>query len=127
MLIFESRIKLLIILLMQSSPSLPLFVPCILWSMLTDMDFIQVHSMPPPLQVLTMGCAVAIIAAKAFWLKPGAMTSAQEIRASSELFIQSQTLEHVKVAVLEAFQDVAGPYETDQYKMLQQIALNNQI
>ncbi|KDQ14958.1 hypothetical protein BOTBODRAFT_334013 [Botryobasidium botryosum FD-172 SS1] len=100
--------------------------------------------MPPPLQVLTMGCgmcfwytsfrsltlcsAVAIIAAKALWLEPGKLVTVQEIRASAEQYIQSQIPELVKRAVLEAFQDVDGPYDTPQHReTLLSIILNNQI
>ncbi|KDQ18920.1 hypothetical protein BOTBODRAFT_170905 [Botryobasidium botryosum FD-172 SS1] len=82
--------------------------------------------MPPPLQVLTMGCA--IIAPRAFWLKPGELMSLQEIRASAEHYIQSQTAEHVKTAILEAFQDVDGSYDTPQHReALLSIILSNQI
>ncbi|KDQ08218.1 hypothetical protein BOTBODRAFT_38049, partial [Botryobasidium botryosum FD-172 SS1] len=75
-----------------------------------------------------MGCAVVIIAAKAFWLRPGAQTEAPEIRASSELYIQSQISEHVKLAILEAFQGVAGPYDTPWCtEVLEHVALSNQM
>jgi len=84
--------------------------------------------MSPPLQILLMGCAVVIIAAKGFWLKPNGRTRAAEVRASSELYIQSQTPSHVKMAILEAFPGAAGPYDSHQsIKALQQIALNYQI
>ncbi|KDQ10679.1 hypothetical protein BOTBODRAFT_35996, partial [Botryobasidium botryosum FD-172 SS1] len=84
--------------------------------------------MSPPLQVLTMGCAVAIIAAKALWLKPGQLMTVQEIKYSAEQYIHSPTPELVKSAVLEAFQDVDGSYDTPQCReALQQIVLSNQI
>ncbi|KDQ13485.1 hypothetical protein BOTBODRAFT_33502, partial [Botryobasidium botryosum FD-172 SS1] len=75
-----------------------------------------------------MGCAVAIIATKAFWSKPGECIGPAEIRAAAEHYIQSQTAEHVKTAVLEAFQNVDGPYDTPQHReTLLSIILDNQI
>ncbi|KDQ10841.1 hypothetical protein BOTBODRAFT_474721 [Botryobasidium botryosum FD-172 SS1] len=80
--------------------------------------------MPPPLQVLATGCV--IIAAKALWLN--SITKEPEIRASSEHYIQSQTPELVKIAIMGAFQGVAGHYNTPWSRMvLQLIVLNNQI
>ncbi|KDQ13568.1 hypothetical protein BOTBODRAFT_33577 [Botryobasidium botryosum FD-172 SS1] len=84
--------------------------------------------MPPALQTLTVGCATVIIAAKAFWKQPNGDTQADHITAASEDYIQSNTAEHVRMAILEAFQDACGLYDTPQGKAaLLQVILNNQM
>ncbi|KDQ21315.1 hypothetical protein BOTBODRAFT_198612 [Botryobasidium botryosum FD-172 SS1] len=99
------------------------------------------HFMPPPLQILSVGSgmcvhfpsfrlltlslAAAIVAAKAFWLQPG-KTEAAHITASSKHYIQSGIVEQVRAAILEAFQDNPGPYDTSKgLETLQQVVLKN--
>ncbi|KDQ14904.1 hypothetical protein BOTBODRAFT_332648 [Botryobasidium botryosum FD-172 SS1] len=82
----------------------------------------HLHSMPPPLQILIVGCAAVIIAAKAFWMQPSD-ARASHVIASTDDYIQSCTVEDVKAAILEALQD------TDElgHATLLQVVLNNQI
>ncbi|KDQ07115.1 hypothetical protein BOTBODRAFT_181005 [Botryobasidium botryosum FD-172 SS1] len=83
----------------------------------------SLHSMPPPLQILCVGCV--IIAAKAFWVQPGD-TKTPHITTSSKHYIQSSIADHVDVAILEAFQNNPGPYDTPEcLAALQQVVLNN--
>ncbi|KDQ14927.1 hypothetical protein BOTBODRAFT_174437 [Botryobasidium botryosum FD-172 SS1] len=87
----------------------------------------SLHSMSPPLQILVVGCAAVIIAAKSFWKHPGD-TRVPHITASAKDYIQSNTAEHVRVAILEAFQDTPGLYDTPEGKAaLLQVILNNQL
>ncbi|KDQ15775.1 hypothetical protein BOTBODRAFT_31259 [Botryobasidium botryosum FD-172 SS1] len=86
------------------------------------------HSMSPSLQILVVGCAAIIIAAKAFWGESDGDIQAPQITASSEHYIHSSTAEHVKVAILEAFQDTPGLYDTPEGRAaLLQVILNNQM
>ncbi|KDQ09681.1 hypothetical protein BOTBODRAFT_36790 [Botryobasidium botryosum FD-172 SS1] len=85
----------------------------------------SLDSMPPPLQILSVGCAAVIVAAKAFWVRPG-NTMAQHITASSKHYIQSGAEEPARLAILEAFQDNPGPYDTPENRAaLQQVVLSN--
>ncbi|KDQ14918.1 hypothetical protein BOTBODRAFT_32281 [Botryobasidium botryosum FD-172 SS1] len=88
----------------------------------------SLSTLSPPLQILTMGCAAVIIAAKAFWKQADGDVVASEIRASANKYIHSNTAEHVRVAILEAFQDTPGLYDTPEGRAaLLQVILNNQM
>jgi len=95
---------------------------------ITPLVHSSLYSMPPPLQILAVGCAVIIVTVKAFWKgSPGYIWS-DHIIASSQDYIQSNTAEHVRVAILEAFQDTPGLYDTPEGKAaLLQVILNNQM
>ncbi|KDQ07087.1 hypothetical protein BOTBODRAFT_226046 [Botryobasidium botryosum FD-172 SS1] len=99
--------------------------------------------MPPPLQTLNVGCgmcmqspsfqlltvslAAVMIAARAFWVKPGD-TQAPHITASSKHYIQSSTAERVEEAIVEAFQGIPGLYDTpESIAALQQVVQDNYI
>ncbi|KDQ16453.1 hypothetical protein BOTBODRAFT_249243 [Botryobasidium botryosum FD-172 SS1] len=84
--------------------------------------------MSPPLQILSVGCAAVIIAAKAFWMHPGDIRQ-QDITVSAEHYMQSSTADHVRLAVLEAFQDAPSRwYNTSEGKAaLLGVVLNNQM
>ncbi|KDQ14892.1 hypothetical protein BOTBODRAFT_32254 [Botryobasidium botryosum FD-172 SS1] len=87
----------------------------------------HLQSMLPPLQILCVGCAAVIIAAKAFWMHPGDIQKSH-ITASSVDYIQSGTAEHVRVAISKAFQDMPGLYGTSKSAAaLLEIVLSNQI
>ncbi|KDQ14512.1 hypothetical protein BOTBODRAFT_32642 [Botryobasidium botryosum FD-172 SS1] len=105
------------------------------WNYLAD-GFIQVitplisshlHSISPPLQVLSVGCAAVIVAAKAFWMQPGD-TRPHHIASSFNHYMESGAAEDVKVAILKAFQDAPRPYDTSEGKAaLLEVVLNNQM
>ncbi|KDQ09573.1 hypothetical protein BOTBODRAFT_36975 [Botryobasidium botryosum FD-172 SS1] len=83
--------------------------------------------MSPSLQILSVGCAAIIIAAKAFWINPGDART-MDVTGSAEHYMQSSTADHVRVAILEAFQDAPGPYDTPESKAaLLKVILNNQM
>ncbi|KDQ19563.1 hypothetical protein BOTBODRAFT_28140 [Botryobasidium botryosum FD-172 SS1] len=87
----------------------------------------SLHSMPPPLQIISVGCAAIIIGAKAFWLHPGE-TKPQHITAASQYYFQSSTAEDVRMAILEAFKGPPELYDTPEGKAaLLQVVLANQM
>ncbi|KDQ20556.1 hypothetical protein BOTBODRAFT_311264 [Botryobasidium botryosum FD-172 SS1] len=103
----------------------------------------SLHSIPPPLQIIIVGCgkciqlpplrsltpplAAVIIAAKAFWLHPG-YTKPAHITAASQHYFQSGTAEHVRMAILEAFKGAPELYDTPESKAaLVQVVLKNQM
>ncbi|KDQ05901.1 hypothetical protein BOTBODRAFT_280436 [Botryobasidium botryosum FD-172 SS1] len=113
----------------------------------------SLHSMPPPLQIISVGCgkhiqfppfkfltpvlAAVIIAAKAFWVNSvseeafwanSSSTKGPQITAASQLYFQSSTAEHVRVAILEAFKDACVHYDTpESVAALEQLVLKNQM
>ncbi|KDQ14858.1 hypothetical protein BOTBODRAFT_32211 [Botryobasidium botryosum FD-172 SS1] len=88
----------------------------------------HLNSMSPPLQILSVGCAAVIVAAKAFWMRPGD-TGLGQITDSATQYMESSTADHVRVAILEAFKDTpSGPYDTSESKAaLIEVVLNNQM
>ncbi|KDQ11627.1 hypothetical protein BOTBODRAFT_454114 [Botryobasidium botryosum FD-172 SS1] len=103
----------------------------------------SLHSMPPPLQIISVGCgkciqfsplrfltpplAATIIAAKAFWLQPGD-TQKPQIIAASQHYFQSGTAECVRVAILEAFNGALVQYHTPQsVAALEHVILKNKM
>ncbi|KDQ05971.1 hypothetical protein BOTBODRAFT_279105 [Botryobasidium botryosum FD-172 SS1] len=83
--------------------------------------------MLPPLQILCVGCAAVIIAAKAFWMQPGDIRTSH-IAASSMDYIQSGVAEHVRVAISKAFQDIHRLYNTSgSGAALLEVVLSNQM
>ncbi|KDQ06913.1 hypothetical protein BOTBODRAFT_181130 [Botryobasidium botryosum FD-172 SS1] len=85
----------------------------------------SLHPMPPPLQIISVGCV--IIAAKAFWVHSGD-TGGPEITAASQHYFQSSNAKNVRVAILEAFKDVSGHYDTpESVAALEQLVLKNQM
>ncbi|KDQ07727.1 hypothetical protein BOTBODRAFT_596455 [Botryobasidium botryosum FD-172 SS1] len=84
--------------------------------------------MPPPLQIISVGCAAVIIAAKAFWLHPGDLHPQLQITTASQHYFQSSTAEHVRVAILEAFKDASVHYDTpENVAALGELVLKNQM
>ncbi|KDQ13331.1 hypothetical protein BOTBODRAFT_33656 [Botryobasidium botryosum FD-172 SS1] len=87
----------------------------------------HLQSMPPALQIISVGCAAVIIAAKAFWLHSG-YTRVPQITAASQHYFQSTTAEHVRVAILEAFKGAPVLYDTpESIAALEQVVLKNQM
>ncbi|KDQ11474.1 hypothetical protein BOTBODRAFT_35345 [Botryobasidium botryosum FD-172 SS1] len=83
--------------------------------------------MSPPLQIISIGCAAVIVAAKAFWLHPG-VTKESHITLASQHYFQSSTAEHVRVAILKAFEGPLALYDTpESVATLQQVVLKNQM
>ncbi|KDQ06424.1 hypothetical protein BOTBODRAFT_254196 [Botryobasidium botryosum FD-172 SS1] len=93
---------------------------------ITPMISSHFHSMSPPLQILSVGSAV-IVAAKAFWVQPGD-TGKPQITDSSNQYMEFNTAEHVRAALLEAFQDAGGLYATSESRAaLLEVVLSNQL
>jgi len=83
-----------------------------------------VGSLPPPLQVLTIGLTAIIVAANAFWLQPGDV-NAPTVQNVFTLYIKSGSSDQVKAAVISNLSGLAGPYNAPTYKaQLVQIVLN---
>jgi len=84
-------------------------------------------SLPPPLQVFTVGLAAIVVAADAFWLHPGNI-DVQNIQHAFDLYIESGASDQARVAVLDAYSGLAEPYNTSTSEAkLFQIVLNSLI
>ncbi|KDQ11630.1 hypothetical protein BOTBODRAFT_35289 [Botryobasidium botryosum FD-172 SS1] len=96
-------------------------------SVITPLITSSLHSMPPALQIISVGCAAVIIAAKTFWLRSGTTYNKHIITASQEYF-QSSTAGHVRVAILEAFKGASVLYDTpESVAALEQVVLKNKM